>query len=54
LYSTDTIGELKDGLQFRVSKYADGDANKQIVRIDFRPAYAVLNPFFAGQAFGEA
>jgi len=52
LYSTDTIATTEDGLQFRVSKYADGDANKQIVRFDFRPAYAVLNPFFAGKSFG--
>lgn len=52
LYSTDTIATTKDGLQFRVSKFADGIANKQIVRFDFRPAYSVLNPFFAGQGFG--
>ena len=52
LYSTDTLATTEDGLQFRVSKYADGDANKQIVRFDFRPAYAVLNPFFAGKSFG--
>ena len=54
LYSTDTLATTKDGLQFRVSKYADGDANKQICRIDFHPAYAALNPFFAGQGFGNA
>lgn len=53
LYSTDTLATTEDGLQFRVSKYADGDANKQIVRVDFRPAYAVLNPFFAGHASGR-
>lgn len=53
LYSTDTIATTEDGLQIRVSKYADGDANKQIVRFDFRPAYAVFNPFFAGQGFGK-
>jgi hypothetical protein len=52
LYSTDTIATTEDGLQIRVSKYANGDANKQIVRFDLRPAYAVLNPFFAGQGFG--
>jgi P22 coat protein - gene protein 5 len=52
LYSTDTLATTEDGLQFRVSKYADGDANKQIVRIDFRPAFAVFNPFFAGQSYG--
>lgn len=52
LFSTDTIATTKDGLQFRVSKYADGDKNKQIVRVDFRPAYATLNPFFAGHGHG--
>jgi hypothetical protein len=54
LYSTDTLATTEDGLQFRVSKYADGDKNKHIVRFDFRPAYAVLNPFFAGKSFGTA
>ena len=53
LYSTDTIATTADGLQIRVSKYADGDANKQIVRFDFRPAYATLNPFFAGHGWGS-
>jgi len=52
LYSTDTLATTEDGLQFRVSKYAVGDANKQVVRFDFRPAYAVFNPFFSGQSFG--
>lgn len=52
LFSTDTIGTTSDGLQMRVSKYADGDANKQIVRIDFRPAYAALNQFWAGHGHG--
>ena len=54
LHSTDTLATTEDGLQFRVSKYADGDANKQIVRFDFRPAYGVMNPFFAGHGFGSA
>lgn len=54
LYSTDTVATTEDGLQIRVSKYADGDKNKQIVRFDLRPAYAVLNPFFAGQGYGKA
>ena len=52
LHSTDTLATTEDGLQIRVSKYADGDANKQVVRFDFRPAYSCLNPFFAGQAWG--
>jgi len=52
LYSTDTIATTEDGLQFRVSKGTDFLANKQLVRFDFRPAYACLNPFFAGQGYG--
>jgi len=52
LNSTDTIATTEDGLQIRVSKGVDVLANKQIVRFDFRPAYATLNPFFAGQGHG--
>lgn len=52
LYSTDTVATTQDGLSIRVSKYADGDSNKQKVRFDFLPAYATFNPFFAGQGFG--
>ena len=54
LNSTDTLATTADGLQFRVSKGADFLANKQLVRFDFRPAYAVLNPFFAGHGYGTA
>lgn len=54
LFSTDTLGTTEDGMQIRVSKGADIITNKQIVRFDLRPAYAVLNPFFAGQSFGTA
>jgi len=53
LYSTDTIATTQDGLQIRVSKGASIRENKQIVRFDFLPAYATLNPFFAGQSFGS-
>jgi len=52
LHSTDTIATTADGLQLRVSKYSDGDANKQTVRFDLRPAYGVMNPFFAGHGYG--
>lgn len=52
LYSTDTIATTKDGFSIRVSKYSDGDANKQMVRFDLLPAYATFNPFFAGQGYG--
>lgn len=52
LYSTDTIATTADGLQFRVSKGTSFLQNKQLVRFDFRPAYACLNPFFAGHGYG--
>jgi len=54
LQSVDTVATTEDGLQFRVSKGSDFTKNEQKVRIDFRPAYGVLNPFFAGQGFGTA
>lgn len=52
LYSTDTIATTSDGMQIRISKYADGDANKQKIRFDLLPAYATFDPFKAGQGFG--
>jgi len=52
LYATDTIMTTEDGLQLRVSRYADGDANKQKVRFDILPAYVTFNPFYAGQGAG--
>ena len=54
LFSTDTTVITEDGFSLRVSKYADGDKNIQKVRFDLLPAYAVLNPFFAGQGYGVA
>jgi len=53
LHSTDTVATTRDGLQLRTSLYASGDANKQTVRIDLRPAYGSMNPFFAGQGHGN-
>jgi len=53
LYSTDSIVTTEDGLQLRVSYGVGFLENLQKIRIDFRPAYAVLNPFFAGQSWGE-
>lgn len=54
LHATDTLATTKDGLQLRVTKYANGDANRQSVRIDLRPAYGAMNQGMAGQAFGKA
>ena len=52
LHSTDTVGTTEDGLQIRISRGVSFLENKQLVRFDFRPAYGVMNPFFAGQGFG--
>lgn len=52
LFSTDTLATTEDGFQIRVSKYADGDANKQKIRFDLLPAYSTFDPFKAGQGFG--
>jgi hypothetical protein len=52
LYSTDTVATTEDGLQFRISKGVGFEQNVQKIRIDFRPAYGVMNPFFATQFFG--
>ena len=52
LYATDTVMTTKDGMSIRVSRYSDGDANKQKIRFDLLPAYVTFNPFFAGQGFG--
>ena len=52
LHSTDTLATTEDGLQFRISRGVGFLENQQKVRVDFRPAYAALNPFFAGQAYG--
>lgn len=53
LHSTDTFAETEDGIQVRVSKGSSFLENENKVRIDFRPAYGVMNPFFAGQGFGS-
>lgn len=52
LYSTDTVATTSDGISIRVSKYSDGDANSQKIRFDILPAFACLNPFFAGKGWG--
>ena len=53
LHSTDTVAMTKDGISIRVSRYSDGDADKQTVRFDLQPAFGVFNPFFAGLGYGK-
>jgi hypothetical protein len=45
--------KTKDGLQIRMSRGSSLRENKQIMRLDLLPAFAVLNPFLAGQGFGN-
>lgn len=52
LYATDTIATTEDGISVRVTKYADGTKNKNLVRFDLLPAFGVMNPLFAGKGFG--
>lgn len=53
LDSTDTIATTKDGLQLRVSKGSDFTKNTNKIRIDLRYALGTMNPFLAGQGFGN-
>lgn len=52
LYSTDTVFTMPNGVSIRVSKYADGDRNRNIMRFDAMPAFCCFNPLFGGRAFG--
>lgn len=53
LSAQDTFMKTKDGLQMRMSRGSDFRGNKQMLRIDLLPAFAVLNPFLAGQGYGS-
>lgn len=52
LYATDTVSKATDGVTMRATKYADGDANTQKLRIDLLPAFGCADPFFAGKGYG--
>ncbi|OBU10455.1 P22 phage major capsid protein family protein [Morganella psychrotolerans] len=54
LHSIDSAVATYEGFSIRVHKYADGDANKQMMRFDLLPAYVCFNPHFGGQFFGNA
>jgi hypothetical protein len=53
LSAQDVLMKTKDGLQLRMSRGSSLRENKQILRVDMLPAFAVLNPFLAGQAYGN-
>lgn len=54
LSATDVVATTEDGLQLRITRDSQFLQNINQMRIDFRPAYGDLNPFFAGQGFGRA
>lgn len=54
LYATDSTYTSRDGLSYRVSKFSDGLANKQILRIDMMPAFGIANPLHAVRCYGKA
>ena len=54
LYATDSIYQSADGLTFRASRYSDGNANQQILRVDLVPAHGVSNPLHAVRCYGKA
>lgn len=53
LHSIDSAVATYEGFSIRVHKYADGDANKQMMRFDLLPAYVCYNPHMGGQFFGN-
>lgn len=53
LHSIDTAVASYQGFSIRVHKYADGDANKQMMRFDLLPAFVCFNPHMGGQFFGN-
>lgn len=54
LHATDTVATTRDGLQMRICKYSDGDANKQTVRFDLHPAFGCMNPLMGGHGYGTS
>ena len=52
LSAQDTFAETKDGIGIRVTQGSDFLANTNKVRIDIRPAFAALNPFWGGHLYG--
>ena len=53
LSAQDTFMKTKDGLQIRMSRGSSLRENKQVLRLDLLPAFSSLNPFLAGQGYGN-
>lgn len=52
LFATDTVAVTNDGIAIRCTKFSDGVVNTQKIRFDLLPAFACLNPWFAGKGWG--
>lgn len=53
LYNCETMyGTSPSGLTFRITKYSNGDTNKNRLRADLIPVFGVLNPLMSMKAFG--
>jgi len=52
LSATESYTASSDGITLRFTKYSDATKNQNKMRVDLLPAYATLNPFFAGQGYG--
>lgn len=54
LAATDSSFTTKDGLNFRITEDSNSTANTHQLRIDFRPTFACLNPFFGQKVYGNS
>lgn len=53
LHSIDSSVVNHEGFSIRVHKYADGDANTQMMRFDMLPSFCVFNPHQMGRLAGN-
>ena len=54
LAATDSSFTTTDGLNFRITEDSNSTKNTHQLRIDFRPTFACLNPFFGQKVYGNA
>jgi len=53
LNAQENTGTTFDGIRIKVTRGSDFLAAKNMVRFDILPAFAALNPFLAGQGYGQ-
>ena len=52
LDAQENTATTEDGIRIKMTRGSDFIKNKNMVRFDILPAFAAMNPFMAGQAFG--